>query len=55
MHEHRIRKTGLLEDTCPHCGDERLHTWEDAAIVVCFTCEWTIDKAAWAAAWGSIE
>ena len=43
------------EDICPHCGDYRLYTWEDATIVVCFTCAWQIDKAAWAAAWGSIE
>ena len=55
MHEHRIREIAVLEDTCPHCGDERLYTWENVTIVVCFTCEWTIDKAAWADAWRSIE
>lgn len=38
-------------DQCPRCGDDKLRGFEDYAWVVCWTCEWTIDKKAWLIAW----
>ena len=39
------------EDICPRCGDDKLRGYEDHHLVVCWTCEWSINKTAWLEAW----
>ena len=45
-------------DDCPRCGDDKLRGYEgqyddplNFPFIVCWTCEWSIDKTAWLEAW----
>ena len=45
------RESKCPEDICPRCGDDKLRGYDDHNLIVCWTCEWSIDKQAWLEAW----
>jgi predicted RNA-binding Zn-ribbon protein involved in translation (DUF1610 family) len=42
-------------DDCPRCGDNELRGFYERVghdqVIICFTCEWTINAHAWISSW----
>jgi len=40
-------------DECPACGSKDLKGFDNFDIIICFKCEWAINKTAWLNSWNN--